>query len=174
VLAGYAGGALAVAALLVVALAGWLRERRRPQVPEPGATPLPLDGPRRLPLLRALVAGALLGAVLGFVFALRAGLVIGPVLALLLWRGVGTRALILAAAGLLAIVVPALYVLFPAEDRGGYNTEYALDLLGAHWVTVAAVVLLGLALWRMLSTARARNGGRADAPAAEDRAPARA
>jgi hypothetical protein len=90
----------------------------------------------------------------GFVFALRAGVLIGPAVALILWRGVPARALTLAAGGLLAVAVPVLYVLFPGDDRGGYDTRYAVEHLGAHWVAVAAFVLLFLALARTLLTAR--------------------
>ena len=86
---------------------------------------------------------------------------------MILWRGVSTRTLILAAGALLTIVVPALYLLFPADDRGGYNTEYASEHLGAHWVAVAAIVLLAIALWRTLKTASRRRGAPAPAPAAE-------
>ena len=173
VLAGYLAGGLAVLALLAIALGGWLRSPRRRAPVAPAVPALPLaDRPPRTSPGRALLAGSAAGLVLGLVFALRAGVVIGPAVALLLWRGVGARHLVLAAGALLTVVVPALYVLFPAKDRGGYNTEYALEELGAHWVTVAAVVLLGLALWRSLSTARARRGGPAAAPAAEDRGPA--
>jgi hypothetical protein len=112
--------------------------------------------------------------VFGFVFALRAGALIGPAVAIVLWRGVGARVLLVTAGALLVAVVPALYLLFPAEDRGGYNTEYAQEHLGAHWVAVAAFVLLALALWRTLSTARARRGAPRAAPAGagEGRAPA--
>jgi arabinofuranan 3-O-arabinosyltransferase len=163
VLAGYALGALACLILLAVVLAGWLRARRRaapgaagPMLPRAG------HGPARLPAGKAVLAGLVATAVLGFVFALRAGVVIGPALALLLWRGVGERVLILAAGALLVVALPLVYLLFPADDRGGYNTEYAIQHLGAHWVTVAAVTLLGLALWRMVSRAR----GLSDAPAA--------
>jgi hypothetical protein len=100
--------------------------------------------------------------------------VIGPVVALVLWRGVSARALITAAGALLAIVVPALYILFPVTDRGGYNTRYPVDRLGAHWATVAAVTLLILALARTLSTAsRARSGRAAAARATEPAPPAR-
>ena len=66
-------------------------------------------------------------------------------------------ALILAAGALLAIVVPALYLLFPADDRGGYNTDYAAEHLGAHWVAVGAVVLLILALAAVLAGAVERS-----------------
>jgi hypothetical protein len=94
----------------------------------------------------------------GFVFALRAGVAIGPAVALVLWRGASPRTLITAAGALLAIVVPAIYVVFPATDRGGYGPAYPVERLGAHWVTVAAVVLLILALARQLSTATRRTG----------------
>ena len=75
-------------------------------------------------------------------------------------------ALVLTAGALLGLVVPALYVLFEGDDRGGYSTTYAADHLGAHWVAVGAVALLLFALARSLSTARGRRGGRAPAPGA--------
>jgi hypothetical protein len=87
--------------------------------------------------------------------------------ALILWRGVSSRLLILGAGALLGVVVPALYLLFPADDRGGYNNDFALQNLGAHWVAVAAFALLVLALARSLSTAtRHRSGDPARAQAA--------
>ena len=110
-----------------------------------------------------------LASVFGFVFALRAGVAIGPVVALVLWRGMSARAMILTAGALLAIVVPAIYVIFPATDRGGYGPAYPVERLGAHWVTVAAVVLLIFALARSLNTANRTIGGPA---AAEEGAPA--
>jgi hypothetical protein len=77
---------------------------------------------------------------------------------------------------LLTVVVPAIYVIFPATDRGGYDPAYPVERLGAHWVTVAAVVLLILALARTLSAASratrgsgGRAGAAADAPAARAR-----
>jgi hypothetical protein len=145
-----------------------LRRPRRVDIP---VVPLePDDRPWRLPARRALLAGAAAALVFGFVFALRAGVVIGPAVALILWRGMSARAMILAAGALLAIVVPAVYVIFPATDRGGYGPAYPVERLGAHWVTVAAVVLLILALARTLSTAsrstRGRAAAEADAPAA--------
>jgi hypothetical protein len=102
-------------------------------------------------LRRALawgVGAALLG---GFVFALRAGVVIGPAVALILWRGVGARTLGLAAGGLLGVVVPILYLAVPAQDKGGYNTNAPLEHIAAHWVGVAAIVLLIVALYRTLA-----------------------
>jgi hypothetical protein len=112
------------------------------------------DSRRPLPARRAAVAGLAAALVFGFVFALRAGVFIGPAVALVLWRGVAPRALTLAAGGLLAVVVPLLYVLFPGDDRGGYDTRYAVEHIGAHWVAVAAFVLLVLALARTLASAR--------------------
>jgi arabinofuranan 3-O-arabinosyltransferase len=133
--------------------------------PEPGD-----ERPRPWPLPAAVAAGLAVGAILGFVFALRAGAVIGPVTTIVLWRGFGARALTLAAAAVLGLVVPALYLVFPARDRGGFNFSYATDQLAAHWCAVAAIVLLGLALartlaaWRRLSRATPRSpaGARAD------------
>ncbi|MCW3009949.1 MAG: hypothetical protein JWO90_353, partial [Solirubrobacterales bacterium] len=117
--------------------------------------------PVPLPLRRALALGVVASLVIGFLFALRAGALLGPVVAFVLWRGIGAERLTLAAGALLGLAVPALYVLFPGDDRGGFSTTYATDHLAAHWVAVAAVVLLALALVRTLSTAR----GRRDAPA---------
>jgi hypothetical protein len=70
-------------------------------------------------------------------------------------------------------VVPALYVLSPANDRGGYNNRYPVEQLEAHWVAVAATVLLITALAKTLSTARRSSGDRAAAAAAAPEAPAR-
>jgi arabinofuranan 3-O-arabinosyltransferase len=144
---------------------------RRPRPPRPddcGAWPGTPDarlGPFKPSHAAAVgLAAALAG---GFLFALRAGVVIGPLVFLLLWRGVTLRVLIIAAALLLGLVVPALYVILMPDDLGGFNSEYPVDLIAAHWVSVAALVLLALALWRVLSTARARRGGRAPAPVAE-------
>jgi hypothetical protein len=64
---------------------------------------------------------------------------------------VTARALTLGAGALLAVVVPLLYVVFPGDDRGGYDTRYAIEHLGAHWVAVVAFVLFALALARTLS-----------------------
>jgi hypothetical protein len=113
--------------------------------------------------------------VFGFVFALRAGAVIGPAAALILWRGVPVRRLILAAGALLVIAVPALYLLFPGTNQGGYDMGYTIQHLGAHWVAVGAFALLVLALIRDLSTARGpRRDGRAQRPPRRDRSPAQA
>jgi hypothetical protein len=149
VTAGYmVGGVLCLALALLLLLHRRLR----------GAdTPQPLlgdDRAWRLPLRRALAAGVVAAVVFGFAFALRAGVLIGPAVALILWRGVSTRVLAIGAGVLLAVVVPLLYVLFPGDDRGGYDTRYAIEHLGAHWVAVAAFVLLVLALAQTLAAAR--------------------
>jgi hypothetical protein len=152
--AGYWIGALACLVLAAILL--FHRPRReRPDPPQDLAVD---DTLRPWPIRRALLAGAAAGLVLGFAFALRAGIAIAPAVALILWRGWSPRALILAAGGLLTIVVPILYVLFPGTDRGGYDTEYAVQHLGAHWVTVAAVVLLVVALMLGRRSARAGAG----------------
>jgi hypothetical protein len=78
------------------------------------------------------------------------------------------------AGALLAIVVPAVYLIFPATDRGGYGPAYPVERLGAHWITVAAVVLLILALARTLRGAStASRASRAPAAAAAPPAHAR-
>ncbi|HEX8119877.1 MAG TPA: alpha-(1-_3)-arabinofuranosyltransferase family protein [Solirubrobacteraceae bacterium] len=116
--------------------------------------PIPDGVATAWPLRRALLAGLAAGVVLGFVFAIRAGIVIGPAVALLLWRGVPARTLSIAAGALLAVVVPVLYLAIAPRDPGGYNTNYAVELIAAHWVGVGAVVLIGLALWRTVRAAR--------------------
>ncbi|HEY2601400.1 MAG TPA: alpha-(1-_3)-arabinofuranosyltransferase family protein [Thermoleophilaceae bacterium] len=129
------------------------------------------DTPQRWRPAHALAAGVVAALVLGFVFALRVGGIAGPCIALLLWRGVPARKLILWAGGLLVIAVPLIYLIWPAANRGGYNNDYAADHIGANWVAVAAYVLLLLGLAMTLSTAtrRSRAAAReaAAAPAAE-------
>jgi hypothetical protein len=51
--------------------------------------------------------------------------------------------------------VPILYLAVPVEDQGGYNTSAPMDRIAAHWVAVAAIVLLALALYRALAGAKA-------------------
>jgi arabinofuranan 3-O-arabinosyltransferase len=147
---------------VVLALVLLLLLRRPP--PARDDTPADLaetDRVPRLPARRAAVAALVAGAALGFLFAARSAPLIALAAFLVLWRGIGTRALIAAAAALLIVVVPVLTLAIPVRDAGGYNFEYAQDRIAVHWVVVAAVVLLVLALARTLSTARAR---RADAP----------
>jgi hypothetical protein len=141
-----------LSALACLVLLGFLALRRPGAEIAPAAAPEPRPEPTStgLPLRRAAAIGLLVAAPLAFVFALRAGIGLFPIVTFLLWRGVGARRLALLAGGLLAIE-PVLYLLFtPRKRDGGYNFNYAVDLIGAHWLAVAAVVLLGFSLWRTL------------------------
>jgi hypothetical protein len=89
--------------------------------------------------------------------------------------------LLLAAGALLVVVVPILSVAIPVQNHGGFATNYPVDRIAVHWVTAAALVLIGFALARTLvaarnpvSTARARRvAARAARPAdAAEPAPA--
>jgi hypothetical protein len=122
-----------------------------PERPQPGVA-----------VPRALALGLLAAAVLGFCFSLRSGLAIFAGVTLVAWRGVPARALALAAGILLALLVPALYLLFPAENLGGYNPAYAGDHIAGHWAAVAAYTLLLLALLQTLRQARS-SGARSSA-----------
>jgi arabinofuranan 3-O-arabinosyltransferase len=169
--AGYwiGGAACALLAALLLLRRPW---RRSPAQP-PAELPVD-DRPAPWTPRAAALAGLGAGALLGFVFAVRAGVAIAPAVALILWRGWSPRWLILTAGALLVVVVPALYLIFPGTDRGGYDTDYAAEHLGAHWVAVAALVLLLVALARILSTAIRRSGGPAAGPVDERAGPARA
>ena len=112
-------GLLCVALLVVVA-----RRRRRGR----GAPAERAAGPPALPdreveprwhPARALLVALLAGAAFGFVFGVLPGLVAVPVIALVLWRGIGARALTLSAGGLLGVIVPILYLADPGDERGG-------------------------------------------------------
>jgi hypothetical protein len=156
--------AYALSALACLVLVGvLLRRRLRRTASEPRAL-LPADRPGPWPLRKALLAGLAAAVVLGFVFALRAGIVLGPVIALVLWRGVDARHLALAGGAILATVVPLLYLLIDADDKGGFNTNLAVERIGAHWVGVGAVTLLVAALWRTLAAARAAHPDRPRLP----------
>jgi hypothetical protein len=88
-------------------------------------------------------------------------------LALILRHGLGPRRLSLAAGALLGVAVPILYFAVPTKDKGGYGTNVPIERIAAHWVAVAAVVLLLIALWREIA------GWRAAAPAPGPPAPPR-
>jgi arabinofuranan 3-O-arabinosyltransferase len=124
----------------------------------PGYTslePLPDPDPvRSFDLLTAAAIGLAVALAIAFVFALRAGAVALPIVVLLLWRGAGIRRLIEAATVLLALGVPIAYLLAKWDDRGGYNTYYAVDHRYGHWFAVAGVCLLFIALLRTLARAR--------------------
>jgi arabinofuranan 3-O-arabinosyltransferase len=142
----YVLSAIAVGLLVAVLLLS-----RRP--PAGDAVPGPLSGtdsPARLAPATGAAVGLAAGVVLGFIFSIRAGVVIAPAVMLICWRGIGARALTLVAGVLLAVVVPAIYLSEPFHNHGGYDFNYAIDLIYAHWAAVAAVVLLTVALARTL------------------------
>jgi len=158
VVVGYAISGVGCLALLGLLLFGASKCRRDARETDSmAAAGRLLDVPERGPLgwRTALAIGIGAGLVGGFLFALRAGVIVGPAIALLLWRGVGARTCALAAAGLAGVAVPAVYLLFPPEDEGGFNARYATEVLGAHWVAVAAWVLLALAAVLSLPRMRA-------------------
>jgi hypothetical protein len=141
--------------VLLVLLALLVLRRPPRAAPEPPPE-LPEASSHRLPVRRAAFLALLAGAVLGFVFAARAAPLIAAGTFLILWRGVGVRGLVAAAGALLLVAVPVLTLAIGVEDRGGYNPEYAQVRIAVHWVTVAAVILLALALARVLGAARRR------------------
>jgi len=110
-----------------------------------GVTPREPAPLRPVAALRAALLPAL---VFGFVFGIWPGVVSLPVLALILWRGVGAVRLTLIAAALLGIVVPVLYLAHPAQAAGGNQYGYAMAHLTAHYVGTAAFGLLLVAAWR--------------------------
>jgi hypothetical protein len=160
-----------VASLLLLAFAIVALVRRRPPQEDDEADELLPDPPTaRVALRWALAWGVAAALAGGFVFALRAGVVIGPIVAFVLWRGIDAKRLAIAAGGLLAVVVPILYLAVPIKDRGGYSTSAPMDRIAAHWVAVAAIVLLLLALYRALAGVKAE---RARRPSAKTPAAAR-
>jgi len=146
-----------VSAPVLLALLALVAVRRPPRErgERPGALPEP-PRPARMPAGRAALLALAAGAALGFVFAARAGPAIALGVFLVLWRGIGVRGLVAGAAALLLVAVPVLTLAVGVEDRGGYNPEYPVERLPVHWVTVAAVILLALALARSLAPRAAR------------------
>ena len=140
----------AVACLALLLFLLW-RPRRRVPLGAPDLADWPDPVPARLSASRALALGALAAVVLGFCFSLRSGVAIFAGVSLIAWLGIGPRLLLATAGALLTLVVPALYLLFPAEDKGGYNPGYAGDHVAAHWVAVAAFTLLLVALVQLLA-----------------------
>ena len=111
------------------------------------------------------MAGALL-------IALRAGPLAGLAVLLAARLGIGARPLHLAGVALLGVAVPLAYLLLPPADRGGFSPAYATDLIAAHWLAMAGLVLIALGLWRTLSAWRATRASRDPAAATPGRAPA--
>ena len=107
----------------------------------PPATPPPPDPLIHLPWRWALAAGLAVGLVGGFLFALRAGVVLAPLAVLALRAGVSVRRLLLVAATCIG-ALPLIYLVFPVRERGGNEFDYPNDLVGAHWVALLAVLCL--------------------------------
>jgi arabinofuranan 3-O-arabinosyltransferase len=163
--AGYAISGVICLLLVVFLIGGWLVSRRRgvPAV-EPG--PLSFDDALRpVPVLRAAGFALLATIPLSGLFAARSALLIFPALTLIIWRGVRPSRLVAAAAVLLGLVVPFLYLVEQPRNRGGYNFEYSLDTIWGHWAAVAGLILLIVACWKTLAAAR-RAGRRSGPPPA--------
>jgi hypothetical protein len=145
----YAISIAAVAAMLLLLLFGAFR---RPVVATVSSAVrlLPTARPRRWPLPYALGLGLLVAIPLAYWFALRAGAALFVLVAFVLWRGYGPRQLVLAAAALLGLAVPVIYLISQPQNKGGYNFAYSTQTIWGHWAAVAAVVLLMIALWQIL------------------------
>lgn len=146
-----------VSGLAVLLMLGFMVLRWRRRRPGDPATPAPVaavpEGVRRLPLPRAAAIGLAAGVVFSFLFAIRAGVFLGPLVALVLWRGMGARLLTAAAGVLLAVALPVVYLLLMPPRGSGVEPRYPIDLIAGHWISVAAWTLLALALWRSVSKA---------------------
>ena len=141
--------------LIVFMLFGAVRGRVRPAV-RAAITQLPAAPARGLPLPLAAALALALAIPIGAIFALRAGAGSFPLLTFVLWRGYEPGALTRIAALLLAIAVPIAYLLGSPPNLGGYNFDYSTKLIDAHWIGVAALVLLALATFKSLAAARPR------------------
>lgn len=152
----YVISALGCLALVVFVLLGATRVRaRRISLQRAVARAWPEPVARALPLPLAVAVALALAVVVGLIFAERAGAVSFPLLVLIFWRGVGTRPLARVAVLLLAIAVPAAYLIAsPPSYGGGFNFGYSTRLIWAHWIGVAAIVLLGLSTFKEISAAR--------------------
>jgi hypothetical protein len=123
---------------------------RRPRALAARLEPLAPPPARAWPVRRALVAALIAGAVLGFVFALRAGAVLAPLVFLVLWRGVSARTLALAAGAVLLVAVPVAHLVVGMPDEG-FDSSYAVERIAEHWLAVGALCALGGALVRTLA-----------------------
>jgi arabinofuranan 3-O-arabinosyltransferase len=166
--AGYVISLIAGIVLLALVLFG---RRRTPEFVARAFADMP---PAPLPAKPAVIVAVVAGLALGFVFAARATPLFVLGVYVVLRRGIGARTLALAGGALLGIAVPVLTLLIRPPNRGGYNPEYATKGIVVHWVTVAGVSLLILALARALSTARARRDRARGAPPSAGVRPARA
>ncbi|WCB94698.1 hypothetical protein DSM104299_03437 [Baekduia alba] len=169
---------LACLALLALLIALTLRARRRRPVAAPAVVaPLPLPAaPRPLPFGRAVALAIPFALALALGFGLRAGVVAGPALVLILWRGLPDALLAKVAAALLIVGVPAVYVAVGLAQGDHHlkanSTKYPLDRIAGHWLTLAGLLLIAVILWRTLAAKPAPPPPhRAAEPAADDRDP---
>ncbi len=147
--AGYGVSAVVVLGLLAFLALTWRpARRRRRSAPQAVLSPLdpipPSVGLRPASWRTALAVGALVALVGGFVFALRAGVVLGPAAVVVARLGPRPRPLLAVTAGVLG-AIPLVYLTFPADDSGGYNFGFALHNLAGHWLAVIALCCLALA-----------------------------
>jgi arabinofuranan 3-O-arabinosyltransferase len=160
--------AVAMLVLLLVTVAR--RTAPAPVPPAPAEVP-ERDRPITVGWRWAIAAGLAVGLAGGFLFALRAGVVLAPLTMLALRVGVDVRRLLVTAAICIG-ALPVIYLVFPARDRGGNEFNYPNDLVGAHWVALLAVLCLlaaGLLLAARLRAASAP-GSRSSTSAPRERA----
>ncbi|MFN8133586.1 MAG: alpha-(1-_3)-arabinofuranosyltransferase family protein [Solirubrobacteraceae bacterium] len=165
----YVVSGLGCLALLVLIGAGVVRRRvwcaGAPDRPRLALwAPPPADPVRTLGWAAAVSVALAVGAVAGFLFALRAGIALGAGTLVLARVGFSARRLLALAFGL-CVVLPVLYVGAPAPDLGGFYFGYAEHYLGAHWLAVAAVCALGAGCALALHGVRA---ARTPLPAPDD------
>jgi hypothetical protein len=152
-------GVLLLGVALGLRLPGRIRRRlgsRRPALaplaqPARGArTPLPVQERLITVTPPAALAWAIgVGAVTGFVFALRFGAAVGPLTFVLLLSGISVRRLLrIAIVGMISI--PVLYVARPVHNYGGYSFYLSLHQIVAHWIGAGVVcALLAAAVLQM-------------------------
>ena len=166
-LAGYAVSALGCLAMAALLLGAWVSRRRRGRAVETvevheSAQP-PADDLLRVRWRRALPVAVAIGVVGGALFSLRMGALMLPFSLIMMRAGLSVgRLSILGSAGVAAL--PVVYLLSPAEDRGGFNFDYALHFTRAHYLAVLAVCCLAaaatLALLRLRAVTPSAPGSR--------------
>jgi arabinofuranan 3-O-arabinosyltransferase len=171
---GYAVSLLACLACLALAAVDPRRRPRPAAVADAGELP-GADAPERWTPLNAGAAALVCALIIAFLFGPIPGAVALVPIFLVLRAAVGARALALAGGALLAFVVPLLYLVHPADPGRANNVPYPAERMAAHWVTVAALILLFGALLRTLTAGRADRSrpGRLTAMLARARGPER-
>ena len=145
--------------------------RVRPATPPTQTAPVararrPVDRPPfTLSPPAALAWGIGVGAITGFVFALRFGAAMGVATVVLLLIGVSVRRLMtIAIAGMIAI--PLLYLAHPAHNYGGYSFYFSLHELLSHWVGAGVLCALAAAALLQAREVRASRGAGGQRPPA--------